>query len=427
MSTPRRHLLLAMGSRGDVEPMVALAVGLVAAGHRARVLGLADYAPLAAAHGVEYVRVEARIDDALALAQGRLGRRLLSTAPAQGLVLRSWMRGLAAPFADAVLEAAAPGEVVLTGVLSRDVATALAEDRGCRPVLVVHTAQVPTMLRESHFFAHWFTDVEALNRLGVRLNWQVSTSLGRDVAVLVRRRLGLRVPGIREATARGDVFPTVVTASPLLVPPAADWPPGTHQTGALVLPERPFTADAALADFLAAGPAPVYVGFGSMARTTGAEVRALATEAARRTGLRVVTPADPGQPTSRLGAGVPGADVLAVAEVPHPWLFGRMQAVVHHGGAGTSEAALRAGVPSAAVAFGADQPYHARRLHALGVGPLPPRIRRLTGARLADVLREMTSGPHAGAYRARAAELGAVSRAGDGVGRTVALLDDLMA
>ncbi|MBE7325964.1 glycosyltransferase family 1 protein [Nocardioides sp. Y6] len=422
MSTPRSHLLLAMGSRGDVEPMVALAVGLGAAGHRARVVGLADYAPLAAAHDVEYVSVDARIDDALALAHGRVGRRLLSTAPAQGLVLRSWMRGLAAPFADAVLGAAAPGEVVVTGVLTRDVATALAEDRGCRPVLAVHTAQVPTMLRESHFFAHWFTDVQALNRLGVRLNWQISTSLGRDVAVHVRRRLGLRVPGLREATARGDAFPTVVTASPLLVPPAADWPPGTHQTGALVLPEEPFTPDAVLADFLAAGAAPVFVGFGSMARTTGAEIRALVTEAARLTGLRVVTPADPGRPTARLTG-----DVLAVAEVPHPWLFDRMRAVVHHGGAGTSGTALRAGVPSAAVAFGADQPFHAHRLHALGVGPLAPRIQRLTGARLAQVLREMTSGPHAEGYRARAAELGALARAEDGVGRTVALLDELMA
>lgn len=419
MATPRDHLLLAMGSRGDVEPMVALALGLVAAGHRARVLGLADYAPLAAAHGIEYVSVEAQIDDALALAHGRVGRALLSTAPAQGLILRSWMRALATPFADAVLGTAGPGEVVLTGVLTRDVATALAEDRGCRPALVVHTAQVPTMLRESHFFAHWFTGVPALDRMGVRLSWEVSTSLGRDVAVCVRRQLGLRVPGMREATARGDAFPTVVTASPLLVPPAADWPSGTHQTGALVLPEQRFTPDEVLADFLAAGPAPVYVGFGSMARTTGAEVRAMGTEAGRRTALRVVTPADPGQPTSRLSA-----DVLAVAEVPHPWLFPRMQAVVHHGGAGTSAAALRAGVPSAAVAFGADQPYHARRLHALGVGPLPPRIRRLTDARLAEVLREMTTGPNAAAYRARADELGAVSREEDGVGRTVALLDE---
>lgn len=422
MPTPRDHLLLAMGSRGDVEPMVALAVGLVAAGHRARVLGLADYAPLAAAYGVEYVPVDARIDDALAMVHGRVGRRLLSTAPAQGLVLRSWMRSLAAPFADAVLGTAMPDEVVLTGVLTRDVATALAEARGCHPVLVVHTAQVPTMLRESHFFAHWFTGVEALDRLGVRLSWEVSTSLGRDVAVHVRRRLGLRVPRMREATGLGDAFPTVVTASPLLVPPAADWPAGTHQTGALVLPEQPFTPDEELESFLTHGATPVYVGFGSMARTTGAEVGALVTEAARLAGLRVVTPADPGQPTSRLST-----DVLTVAEVPHARLFPQMQAVVHHGGAGTSTAGLRAGVPSAAVAFGADQPFHARRLHALGVGPLPPRIGRLTGARLAETLRKMTSGPHAEPYRARAAELGAVSRAEDGVGRTVALLDELVA
>ncbi|MCD6638599.1 MAG: glycosyltransferase [Nocardioides sp.] len=427
-------LLLAMGSRGDVEPMVALAAGLRDAGHRARVLGLADYEPLARAHGVDYVPVAASIDHALEKGHSRVGRLVLSTAPGQGAVLARWMRHVREPFTQALLGTLGdgePGEAVLSGVLTRDVATALHEARGARPVTVVYTGQLPTLHPESHFFSTWFVSSDAAwarawNRTGIRNNWIVSTSLGRDVSTHVRRALGLPVPGIAEATRRADAHPTLVAASPVLVPTAPDWPAGTHQTGQLVLPERgAFEPDDLLAGFLASGPPPVYVGFGSMAQVSGERSRALVTRAARLAGRRVVTPADPGTPTHLLAD-----DALAVAHVAHDWLLPRMAGVVHHGGAGTTGTTLRAGVPSVAVPFGADQPYHARRLHALGVGPAPVPIQRLASPRtgpqrLARLLTDLVAGPGSAGYRARAAQLGARVRAEDGVGEAVAWLTNL--
>lgn len=406
-----------MGSRGDVEPMVALAAGLAVRGVRARVVGLADYAALAAQHGVDYVPVDASIDEALARAQGRLGRHVMATPVGQALALRGWMRDLVEPFTAALLEAVEPGEQVLSGVLTRDVATALAEARGCRPVTVVYTGQVPTMRQQSNYFGHLLGPWERWNAWGNRTSWVVSTSLGRDVGRHVRTALGLPQPGIVEAVRRADLHPTVVAASPVLVPPADDWPTGTHQTGQLVLPESSYEPDAVLAEFLAAGPAPVYVGFGSMTKVNGDEARAVVLGAAERSGGRVLTPADPGSDTHLLAEGV-----LAVEHVPHHWLLPRTAGVVHHGGAGTTGTALRAGVPSVAVPFGADQPYHARRLHALGVGPAPVGIRRLTPGRLARLLHDLVDGPGAAGYRSRAADLGRRCRAEDGVGDTVDFL-----
>jgi UDP:flavonoid glycosyltransferase YjiC (YdhE family) len=102
--------------------------------------------------------------------------------------------------------------------------------------------------------------------------------------------------------------------------------------------------------------------------------------------------------------------------VPHRWLLPRMRAVVHHGGAGTTGAALRAGVPSVAVPFTADQAFWGRRIHRLQVGPAPLRADRLTVARAAAMVREAVSDHR---YRIRAADLGRRLRAEDGVATAI--------
>ena len=117
--------------------------------------------------------------------------------------------------------------------------------------------------------------------------------------------------------------------------------------------------------FLAAGPPPVYVGFGSMTPDRAEPLTAVALEALARTGQRGVLLSGWGS----FGAGKLPPTVIAVRDVPHEWLLPQMRAVVHHGGAGTTGAALRAGVPSIVLPLGFDQPYWAARVTALGVGP----------------------------------------------------------
>jgi sterol 3beta-glucosyltransferase len=119
------------------------------------------------------------------------------------------------------------------------------------------------------------------------------------------------------------------------------------------------------------------------------------------------------------GEGALPSSVIAVRDVPHEWLLPRMRAVVHHGGAGTTGAALRAGVPSIVVPLGFDQPFWGRRVHALGVGPRPISRRRLSASGLANAIRTATGDS---AMRARAASLGAELRAERGVERAIAEL-----
>ncbi len=167
------------------------------------------------------------------------------------------------------------------------------------------------------------------------------------------------------------------------MPRPSDWRPGLDVAGNWWPRHDP--ADrlpAALEDFLAAGPRPVLVGFGSMASGHGERLSELAVRALRGAGLRGILQAG----SAGLAAG--GDDVLTVGDVPHTLLFPRLAAVVHHGGAGTSAAALRAGVPAVTVPVAADQPFWAGRLAALGAATDPIPFRSPTAERLAARLHQ---------------------------------------
>lgn len=412
--------LLAIGSRGDVQPMAVLSAALRRQGVESRVIALADYAELGRSLGADVVEVAGRLEEALRLTHSRFARTTFRTPLGQAVLLRRWLAGAAPAIADAVLATVRPGDTVLTGVLTRDVASALALARDCRAATLVFTGQLPTAHAESHYWAQHYTRWRGYNVRAGEFNWSVASTLGAPVGLEVRRRLGLSPAGRVAATRLADTFPVVVAASPLVVPPAPDWPAHLHQTGYLAPPPAPFEPPAGLAGFLAAGERPAYVGFGSMAGTPGHSHLGDLVDAARRSGVRVVTPALEGQ-----APGPVSESVLAVGGTPHAWLFPRMRAVLHHGGAGTTHEALRAGVPSAAVPFGVDQPYHGYRLHRLGVGPAPVRITGLTARRLADLLTAVAHGPQAAAYARRAADVAARMRAEDGVAETVGLLQRL--
>lgn len=419
-------VMLAVGSRGDVQPLLVLASALSRRGIEARVLATSDYTTLARQFGAELVPIDARIADLVAQTRTGSGRIAVATEGGQAHLLRRWVARSAHAIADAVLSTVREGDVVLTGILTRDAAVALAEARGCRPVTVIFTGQLPTTSRESHYFGHRFRTWSRYNAFWCQVNWSVASMLGSPASRRIRRRLGLDVPGRTEATTRADAYPILVAASPVVVPPARDWPASAHQTGALVesppVGGRPFDAGLPheVAAFLRAGPPPVYVGFGSMTDSAGHHALGRIVEAARLTGRRIVTPVVTG-----VTAGLVGPSVLAVDPLAHDLLFPAMAALIHHGGAGTTYAGLRAGVPSAAVPFGVDQTYHADRLHALGVGCDPVPVRRLTSRRLAAMIRTMTQGGAASGYADRAAQLGVVTRAEDGVQATVDLLSRL--
>jgi vancomycin aglycone glucosyltransferase len=220
-------------------------------------------------------------------------------------------------------------------------------------------------------------------------------------APINRHRARLGLPKLTDVTRHILCRNPILAMEPELAPIPPEWPdadvigyldPGD---GDPLPPE--------IEAFLARGPAPVYIGFGSMPDRQPRETTQLFVEATRRAGVRAVI----SRGWADFGEELP-EHCIAVASVSHPRLFARMSAIVHHGGAGTTAASARAGKPQLIVPHIADQFFFGNLVHELGVGLRPIRRTRLDVEVLAQRLRTLASG---GAMHARAAELGATIRA----------------
>jgi sterol 3beta-glucosyltransferase len=180
--------------------------------------------------------------------------------------------------------------------------------------------------------------------------------------------------------------PILYGYSQYVLPIPADWGAQLHVTGYWFLPDMDYQPPGELSAFLEQGPKPVYIGFGSMLDVEAARTTQIVLEALEMTGQRAILHGG----WSKLGAMDLPANVLRIGDVPHSWLFPRVAAVVHHGGAGTTAAGLRAGVPAVIVPYFGDQPFWARVVHRMGASPTPiPRL-KLSAGKLADALQEAT-------------------------------------
>lgn len=226
--------------------------------------------------------------------------------------------------------------------------------------------------------------------LGNKVVWRTS-SIGEKVYTPLidnlRVALGLPARSRRDyQSARSAQWPTLYGFSPHIVPRPSDWRRGLDVTGYWWPAVDPsWRPPARLTEFLDAGPPPVYIGFGSTATAHGDELSETIARAVRTAGVRGVIQSG----WARLHGN--GDDILTVDDVPHRWLFPRMAAIVHHGGAGTSAAALRAGIPSIPVTGIMDQPFWAARLHGLGTATAPLRRVGLSADQLAAAITAATT------------------------------------
>lgn len=351
-----RVLLSTYGSRGDVEPLVGLAVRLRELGAEVRVCAPPDedFAERLASIGVSVVGV------------GQSARVLTTAAPPPSKanlpqraaeLITSQFEVIPSVAEDCDLLVATGAMPAIAGARS------VAEKLGIRSVSVIFqqltlpSPQRPPLAYPGRPFPPEVTD----NRALWELDAQSIDALFGEALNTGRASIGLPpVDNVRDY-AFGDRpwLATDPVLDPWLETPDLD----VVQTGAWVLPdERPLPAE--LVTFLEAGAPPVYVGFGSMAVRGGEEAARVAIEAVRTQGHRVLV----GRGWAELGLIDDRDDCFAVGEVNHQQLFGRVAGVVHHGGAGTTTTAARAGAPQVVVPQLADQPYWAARVAELGIG-----------------------------------------------------------
>ncbi len=195
---------------------------------------------------------------------------------------------------------------------------------------------------------------------------------------------------------------------PSLVPKPADWGPHIDLANFTFYEQaRTYEPPRALLDFLAAGEAPIYVGFGSVVVEDPAALRRIIFTALEKAGARGIV----SDGWAHLGGEAPPPNVFLIGDAPHDWLFARCRAVCHHGGAGTTAAGLRAGLPTVVVPFFGDQFFWGRVIADAGAGPEPIPIERLDSNALAEAFEICRRA----SVRERAAALGTAVRETDGV------------
>jgi UDP:flavonoid glycosyltransferase YjiC (YdhE family) len=411
-----------LGSRGDIQPFIPLALGLERAGYQIRFATFEAFRAFVENHGLEFYPIYGDPLDTMTSEAGQAWLRAGQNAAANATQMwRAISRVDNTPAFNDALEACRGTDLILYSFMG---ATAyhVAEKLNVPSVFTLiqpftRSRLVPSMIMPELPLGGWY-------------NWLTHRISEQTIWTIVHRlinRWRIDTLGLPPMPWHGPFnhlyehqMPYLYGFSSYVVPRPADWPAWHHISGYWFLDRDPsWEAPQELVRFLENGPKPISIGFGSMTGSDAERLLELAVEALKQTGQRAV-----------LLGGWANLETLDLPEnvfqldaVPHDWLFPQMAAVVHHGGSGTTAAGLRAGVPSILVPFFGDQPYWGRRVHALGVGPRPIQRKKLTVSKLADAISQATADEN---MRQNATSLGERIQAEDGVGSAVDFVSEYL-
>ena len=381
--------MLTTGTRGDTQPFVALGVALQDAGYPVRIAAAENFASFVTGYGLEFYPTRgdiARVATSAAAADARQADNPLKFMRSlRHKAFRQLLVDLQADF-----YAASAGAQAIVYHPGAAIGYFIAQQQQIPSILAAPFPMTPTREYPALLFYHW-------PRLGKWFNYLTHKIFTRGfwsvvsgpVKTFWQQQFGQLPAGFgppygQQTTRRR---PTVISLSEHVFPRPDDWPAHVHSDGYWFLDAAPdWTPPDDLQAFLQAGDPPVYIGFGSVGDPqTKAETTALALDALQRTGRRGILAS--GWQGMAENPDIPGT-VYLLESAPHSWLFPRMAVVVHHGGAGTTAAGLRAGVPSVIIPHGNDQFAWGRRVQELGVGPEPVPWKKLTAGKLAAAIQQ---------------------------------------
>jgi sterol 3beta-glucosyltransferase len=419
-----RIAIIAPGSRGDVQPYVALGKGLKKAGHTVRFVTSLSYESLVNAHGLELWPVESNMQEIIENEKMREvleNGSLLASMAQMGKVMKRNALKITAKS----LDASQGMDMVLAGIGGLFIGLSVAEKLNLPFLQAFNVPFTPTRNFPGVFLPQLPNILgRPFNRLSHHFTRQMVWQTFRPADKIVRQQiLGLssQSPWGPFKTNYLKKSPIIYGFSPLVIPRPSDWGKDIYVTGYwfLDIPNN-WTPPLELVEFLESGPPPIYIGFGSMSNRKPEETTDLVLQALKRTEQRAILLSGWGGLQKQ---NLPHS-VFMIDSIPHSWLLPRMAAVIHHGGAGTTAAGLMAGVPSIIIPFHGDQPFWGQRVLELKVGPKPIPRRKLSVELLAQAIEEVITDKE---MCQRASELGARIRAEDGLANAVTIINDFKA
>jgi sterol 3beta-glucosyltransferase len=404
--------ILTFGSRGDVQPFLPLSLGLMARRHKVILAAPARFKSLVEEHGITFFPLAGDPED--------LSRRLNDAGYnfiKQMRELMSHAVDIGAEMVRQTEEACRDADLIIHTFAHAVGAHTLAREKNI-PDIHIQTFPMFTPTGDYPNISLPNLGNRFLNRLthiaSLKIT-ELTSSLGFE---RVRRRAGL--PKRKLYSPFKDSPPHLRTPilcawSPSLLPPSSEWNSRVHVTGYYFLPEnKSYSPPPELDEFLRSGSPPVCVSFGSMVNKNAEKIDAIIREALKQTNNRGIILSGWGNVKCESTN-----DLLYLESAPHDWLLPKCKMIVHHGGAGTTSAGLRAGIPQLAAPFTADQPFWGWRVHAIGVAPKPIPVKKLS---VEGMVRAIT-GAESNAVLKHAQAAGQRVRGEDGVGNAVRLIE----
>ena len=395
-----RFLLVGFGTFGDVQPLATLGNGLKAAGHQVLLCGRPDVPRWLDLCGLDFFPVGV---------VPQIRRRRVPWF----VKLHSFARAQAEPQFDALRDAAR-GADLLVSAGSQLVAASVAGALGIRHRSVVYCPQMMPSRRHPSMTVAWSGAPPFMHRAGGRLFMEAYNRMVRGSVAICHRKAGLE--SLQDEFSANFLTNPLIACDPELAPVPEDCPLQFDQVGYIHSQTSNSELPASLRDFLAAGPPPVYIGFGSTIPAPPARLTRIIVNAVAAAGCRAVVSSG----WAGLGGVEHGDNLHFTDPVSHYRLFPEVAAVIHHGGAGTTATAARAGKPQVILPRRLyDQGFWRAQIVERGIGVWAPKPRSLTVRKLARLLEQVLGDRETAR---RAAELGEILIGRNAIGKAVAAL-----
>lgn len=373
--------ILTYGSRGDVQPFLPLSVGLMARGHSVKLAAPSRFKELVERYGIQFVSLAGEPEE--------LSRRLNDAGFNFIKMVHDLMEHAIEIGADILRqteEACKDADLIIHTFTHAVGAHTLAREMN---IPDIHVQTFPMFTPTGDYPNITLPDLKfrVANRLTHLLSQKITWWTSRFGFEQVRQRAGLPKRKLYFPFDDDPLHPPTLILcawSPGVIPPSKDWSPNVHVTGYFFFDsDNSYRPPDELQNFLNAGDAPVCVSFGSMVNRDAEKIDHIVHDALRQTSHRGIILSGwskVNRPASK--------DLFYLEAAPHDWLLPRCKIFIHHGGAGTTSAGLRAGIPNIVVPFTADQPFWGNRVYAIGAGPKPISVRKLSAQNLTYALVE---------------------------------------
>jgi UDP:flavonoid glycosyltransferase YjiC (YdhE family) len=386
--------ILTLGSRGDVQPFIALGASLNNAGHSVRIATSKNFKQFTNDHGLEFGAIALDIRQILDSYEGReimqSGGNIIRTMSRIKSIMETSKPILERTIEDIWLSCQGSDRIVIGGLLFPfgEYISQL------YPVPVFLSSHTPRTLT-ANFQHPWFPNYPHSFPFGKRLYHRMSFQLAdylvmRMITPTFNHFLKLRFGNHLKVKTQNNKHPILYCYSPCVIPNPPEWSSNVQVIGYWYFRnDSQWQPSTELDEFLKSDPKPIYIGFGSMSSSDTDRMSEIVMQALKISGQRGILLRGWGGLQKRNLSN----KVIFVDEVPHDWLFPRVSLVVHHGGAGTTGAALRAGVPSIIVPHFADQPFWSQRIYELGCSSRPIPLKHLTSPKLANAIKTTLNDP----------------------------------